>query len=172
VKTQTGAPPAHPIDNEIPGIVNIRSDQPPGIDVPTLKEESSSSKTAKLNLGGIIALGVFGGFVFLAAVITTIVILVRRTQNARRHSPDSDTDSSSSETGGGGGLNKYYKQAWENLRETNRRSSKGNFRSTLGEGMRDGSEMIVSDAFAKPGGEKKRHHHHHHHHSYKHRQHH
>ena len=51
MKTQTGAPPAHPIDNEIPGIVNIRSDQPPGIDVPTLKEESSSSKTAKLNLG-------------------------------------------------------------------------------------------------------------------------
>merc|ERR1712141_298192 len=30
------------------------------------------------NLGGIIALGVFGGFVFLAAIITTIVILIRR----------------------------------------------------------------------------------------------
>ena len=29
-------------------------------------------------LGGIIALGVFGGFVFLAAIITTIVILIRR----------------------------------------------------------------------------------------------
>ena len=28
--------------------------------------------------GGIIALGVFGGFVFLAAIITTIVILIRR----------------------------------------------------------------------------------------------
>jgi len=28
--------------------------------------------------GAIIALGVFGGFVFLAAVITTIVILIRR----------------------------------------------------------------------------------------------
>ena len=28
--------------------------------------------------GGIIALGVFGGFVFLAAIITTIVIMIRR----------------------------------------------------------------------------------------------
>jgi len=33
--------------------------------------------------GGIIALGVFGGFVFLAAVITTIVILIRRCAHAR-----------------------------------------------------------------------------------------
>jgi heme exporter protein D len=29
-------------------------------------------------MGGIIALGVFGGFVFLAAVITIVVIIVRR----------------------------------------------------------------------------------------------
>lgn len=33
---------------------------------------------ARLNMGGIIALGIFGGFVFLAAVITIIVIIVRR----------------------------------------------------------------------------------------------
>lgn len=33
---------------------------------------------ARLNMGGIIALGVFGGFVFLAAVISIIVIIVRR----------------------------------------------------------------------------------------------
>ncbi|UXI16415.1 mRNA export protein [Sarcoptes scabiei] len=32
---------------------------------------------ARLNMGGIIALGIFGGFVFLAAVITIIVIIVR-----------------------------------------------------------------------------------------------
>jgi len=36
------------------------------------------TKEAKLNLGAIVALGAFGGFVFLAAVITTIIILVRR----------------------------------------------------------------------------------------------
>lgn len=33
---------------------------------------------AKLNLGAMIALYIFGGFVILATVITTIVILVRR----------------------------------------------------------------------------------------------
>merc|ERR1712136_17687 len=41
-------------------------------------EKKNDSKQAQLNLGGIIALGVFGGFVFLAAIITTIVILIRR----------------------------------------------------------------------------------------------
>ena len=35
-------------------------------------------KPGRLNMGGIIALGVFGGFVFLAAVITIVVIIVRR----------------------------------------------------------------------------------------------
>ncbi|XP_041771594.1 uncharacterized protein LOC121593369 isoform X2 [Anopheles merus] len=40
--------------------------------------DRKESKNAKLNLGAIVALGAFGGFVFLAAVITTIVIVVRR----------------------------------------------------------------------------------------------
>ena len=31
-----------------------------------------------LIIGGIIALGVFGGFVFLSAIITTFVIVIRR----------------------------------------------------------------------------------------------
>jgi hypothetical protein len=46
-----------------------------------------------------------------------------------------------------------------------------NFRgSMMNEGMRDGGEMVINDAFAKPhhgsrhATEKKRHHHHHHHH--------
>lgn len=39
---------------------------------------ANSKASARLNMGGIIALGVFGGFVFLAAVITIIVIIVRR----------------------------------------------------------------------------------------------
>lgn len=41
-------------------------------------ERGDNPGTAKLNLGAIVALGAFGGFVFLAAVITTIVIVVRR----------------------------------------------------------------------------------------------
>jgi len=44
---------------------------PFAVDNPDRKE----TKEAKLNLGAIVALGAFGGFVFLAAVITTIVIL-------------------------------------------------------------------------------------------------
>lgn len=57
-------------DNEIPdGPLN-----------PTKNFLGKPSKiaAARLNMGGIIALGIFGGFVFLAAVITIIVIIVRR----------------------------------------------------------------------------------------------
>jgi len=66
-----------PIDNEIPDSANVQN-SPAGADVPTPVENESETRQAQLNLGGIIALGVFGGFVFLAAIITTIVILIRR----------------------------------------------------------------------------------------------
>lgn len=74
---------AHPQDNEIAGSVNIRQDQTPNVNVPfsvsnDQKDSHSGGGGARLNLGAIVALGAFGGFVFLAAVITTIVILVRR----------------------------------------------------------------------------------------------
>ncbi|XP_037077748.1 sushi, von Willebrand factor type A, EGF and pentraxin domain-containing protein 1-like isoform X2 [Pollicipes pollicipes] len=65
-----------PEENEIPDTVNIRQNAP-GVREPanTLDERSTGPK---LHMGGIIALSVFGGFVFLAAVVTTIVILIRR----------------------------------------------------------------------------------------------
>ncbi|XP_058127283.1 uncharacterized protein LOC131290698 [Anopheles ziemanni] len=87
--------------------------------------DRKESKNAKLNLGAIVALGAFGGFVFLAAVITTIVIVVRRNRSTNQHyrhraSPDCNTvasfSSSSSESRNG--LNRYYRQAWENLHES------------------------------------------------------
>uniref|UniRef100_A0A182Q7A8 Sushi, von Willebrand factor type A, EGF and pentraxin domain-containing protein 1 n=1 Tax=Anopheles farauti TaxID=69004 RepID=A0A182Q7A8_9DIPT len=87
--------------------------------------DRKESKNAKLNLGAIVALGAFGGFVFLAAVITTIVIVVRRNRTTNQHyrhraSPDCNTvasfSSSSSESRNG--LNRYYRQAWENLHES------------------------------------------------------
>uniref|UniRef100_A0A336LKW4 CSON012524 protein n=1 Tax=Culicoides sonorensis TaxID=179676 RepID=A0A336LKW4_CULSO len=200
---------AHPQDNEIAGSVNIRQDQAPNVNVPfSVENEQKDHGGARLNLGAVVALGAFGGFVFLAAVITTIVILVRRnrtTQHYRhRASPDCNTvasfDSSSSESRNG--LNRYYRQAWENLHESasknhnqnglrrketmdapNLSRSRDNLdarsrdldrffdRSSRearptrdfnrdGLGVRDGSEMIVSDVCVK--GEKKRHHHHHH----------
>jgi len=43
-----------------------------------IKSATTKSATTKLNMGGIIALGVFGGFVFLAAIITIIIIIIRR----------------------------------------------------------------------------------------------
>ncbi|XP_021694259.1 uncharacterized protein LOC5564206 isoform X3 [Aedes aegypti] len=144
----------HPQDNEIAGSVNIRQDQSPKVNVPFAVDNSDGestggvyggiggnsnlgsgsgdrkeAKNARLNLGAIVALGAFGGFVFLAAVITTIVIVVRRNRQANQHyrhraSPDCNTvasfSSSSSESRNG--LNRYYRQAWENLHES---ASKG-----------------------------------------------
>ncbi|CAG0879193.1 unnamed protein product [Cyprideis torosa] len=177
--------PQKPIDNEIPDSVNIRSDQHPGIDVPSSSQEEASVGIAGPNSEIIIALGIFGGIVFLAVVITIIVILVRRNQNSRprrhRGSRDSDTVSSFDSTGSEGrGLSKYYKRAWEDLGASSSKAGMSNSgvnkhqvagrRETLDvpagysrEGMRGDGEIVVSDVFKQ---EKKRHHHHHHHHKH------
>ena len=92
--------PRFPINNEIPDSANVQANEGPNADVPlSAIQNESKSRQQQLNLGkfltwfsyyneftkfivfiigGIIALGVFGGFVFLAAIITTIVILIRR----------------------------------------------------------------------------------------------
>ncbi|XP_036138275.1 uncharacterized protein LOC105839437 isoform X2 [Monomorium pharaonis] len=189
----------HPQDNEISQSVDhAQAGIGAGVPEPSgpfrvdSAEHPSGTHQAKLNLGAVIALGVFGGFVFLAAVITTVVILIRRNRGRsskhyrHRASPDCNTvasfDSSSSESRGG--LNRYYRQAWENLHETTghkaghpplRRKEtldepgyRENFRGNNTE--RDGSELVVSDVAAYPSSkhasvsDKKRHHHHHHHH--------
>ncbi|XP_011149089.1 uncharacterized protein LOC105188998 [Harpegnathos saltator] len=190
----------HPQDNEISGSgvdhaqagVGAAVPEPSGPFRVDSAEQPSGTHQAKLNLGAVIALGVFGGFVFLAAVITTVVILIRRNRGRsskhyrHRASPDCNTvasfDSSSSESRGG--LNRYYRQAWENLHETaghkaghpplRRKETldepgyRENFRGNNTE--RDGSELVVSDVAAYPSSkhasisDKKRHHHHHHHH--------
>ncbi|CAH1101957.1 unnamed protein product [Psylliodes chrysocephalus] len=184
----------HPQDNEIAGSSNVQHGETPNVNIPlSIDGERKETFGAKLNLGAIIALGAFGGFIFLAAIITTIVILVRRNQSAKhyrhRASPDCNTvasfDSSSSESRNGG-LNRYYRQAWENLHES--AGSKAGLRAAAAnaaanhsnhsplrrketldepyrvERHRDGSEMVVSEAYGPKGAEKKRHHHHHHHH--------
>lgn len=76
----------HPQDNEIAGsgVDNVQAGFGAGVPEPSgpfrvdSADQSSNTHQAKLNLGAVIALGVFGGFVFLAAVITTVVILIRR----------------------------------------------------------------------------------------------
>jgi len=70
--------PRRPEDNEIPGSSNILSSEGAAADIISPTSTKSETSRQQLNLGGIIALGVFGGFVFLAAIITTIVILIRR----------------------------------------------------------------------------------------------
>lgn len=56
-----------------------RTDQSPNVNVPlSVDNDQKPPHGARLNLGAIVALGAFGGFVFLAAIITTIVVLVRR----------------------------------------------------------------------------------------------
>ncbi|KAJ8962939.1 hypothetical protein NQ314_005656 [Rhamnusium bicolor] len=178
----------HPQDNEIAGSSNIQHGEVPNVNIPlSVDGERRETFGAKLNIGAIIALGAFGGFVFLAAIITTIVILVRRNRSAKhyrhRASPDCNTvasfDSSSSESRNGG-LNRYYRQAWENLHEsagskTGLKVANANNHSPLRrketldepyrtEKHRDGSELVVTDALNGKPTEKKRHHHHHHHH--------
>lgn len=188
----------HPQDNEISGsgVDNRETSLDSGVNEPSgpyRVNNEQPTHQAKLHLGAVIALGVFGGFVFLAAVITTIVILIRRNRGRggnkhyrHRASPDCNTvasfDSSSSESRGG--LTRYYRQAWENLHETaghkanhaplRRKETldepgyRENFRGSNTE--RDGSELVVSDVAAYPASkqasmsDKKRHHHHHHHH--------
>lgn len=41
-------------------------------------DPTKETQGAKLNLGAIVAMAAFAGFIILAAVITTIVVLVRR----------------------------------------------------------------------------------------------
>lgn len=184
---------AHPQDNEIAGSSNIQHGESPNVNIPlSIDGERREPFGARLNVGAIIALGAFGAFIFLAAIITTVVILVRRNRSAKhyrhRASPDCNTvasfDSSSSGSGNGG-LNRYYRQAWQNLHESAgsksglkasaaRTNHQGNHsplrrKETLDEPMRterqrDASEMVVNEAYGAKVAERKRHHHHHHHH--------
>ncbi|KAI8431177.1 hypothetical protein MSG28_001215 [Choristoneura fumiferana] len=56
------------------------------------------------------------------------------------------------------GLNRYYRQAWEELHEATGAKGRRNDR----EAPKDGSELVVSDVYPAPR-DKRRHHHHHHH---------
>ncbi|EFX75426.1 hypothetical protein DAPPUDRAFT_306810 [Daphnia pulex] len=199
-----------PQDNEIADSSNVKNNVPPNVNEPQNTVESDSQGfTPKLNLGklnindsvfpfdyiinivfwfsgGIIALGVFGGFVFLSAIITTFVIVLRRIRNDKRYrrrgaSSETQTaatfDSSSVDGGAGGtggaGLSKSYRQAWDNLRDPEQpKRSKShhhhaqasrketlddpNYRTRHTEVVREEGEMVVSDVYPKSGG---KHHH-------------
>ncbi|XP_063837861.1 sushi, von Willebrand factor type A, EGF and pentraxin domain-containing protein 1 isoform X2 [Ostrinia nubilalis] len=160
---------SHPRENQILGSGNnIRAEQTPRVNVPlSVDGERRETLGARLNIGAVVALGAFGALVFLVAIITTIVILVRRKHHDgkryRHHvSPDCNTvaslDSSSSESRSG--LNRYYRQAWEELHEA--AGAKHPHRRHDREAPKDGSELVVSDVYPAPPRDKRRHHHHHH----------
>ncbi|KAL1518181.1 hypothetical protein ABEB36_001843 [Hypothenemus hampei] len=175
----------HPQDNEIAGTHNnIQQGEGPNVNVPLpVDGERREPFGARLNVGAVIALGAFGAFIFLAAIITTVVILVRRNQSAKhyrhRASPDCNTvasfESSSSESRNGG-LNRYYRQAWQNLHDS--AGSKSGLKSspntgnhsplrrkeTMDEPYRNNHHHRDKDTSEMMVAEKKRHHHHHHHH--------
>ncbi|CAB3226423.1 unnamed protein product [Arctia plantaginis] len=162
---------SHPRENQILGTGNnIRAEQTPRVNVPQpVDGERRDPVGARLNIGAVVALGAFGALVFLIAIVTTIVILIRRKHNDgkryRHHvSPDCNTvgslDSSSSESRSG--LNRYYRQAWEELHEA--AGAKHGHRRHEREAPKDGSELVVSDVYPAPHARDKRRHHHHHHH--------
>ena len=76
----------HPRDNEISGsgVDNAHADVNSGIQEPSgpyrinRADLPSTTSHGRINIGAVVALGVFGSFVFLAAVLTTVVVLVRR----------------------------------------------------------------------------------------------
>ncbi|XP_015908191.2 uncharacterized protein [Parasteatoda tepidariorum] len=125
--------------------------------------KSLNNAQAKLNMGGIIALGVFGGFILLAITVTLILIFVRRTKKDSGPSVETSTTYDNS-SGAENGLHKFYKRAWENLRYDGKSSAGGldksylpitlqetldgnNGRGTI-EGFRDASEITVNDVAA------------------------
>ncbi|KFM73039.1 Sushi, von Willebrand factor type A, EGF and pentraxin domain-containing protein 1, partial [Stegodyphus mimosarum] len=70
-------------------------------------KRNRASIAARLNMGGIIALGIFGGFVFLAVIISIVVIIVRRNSNAQ-----DSLDSLSTYESGGSREKLYQRQCW------------------------------------------------------------
>ncbi|XP_046391266.1 uncharacterized protein LOC124159479 isoform X1 [Ischnura elegans] len=188
--------PLRPNDIDKDGVSSIiRSSPAPSPSSPRPVVEGGERRRTdggpKLNLGAIIALGVFGGFVFLAAIITTIVIIVKRnrgTQHYRhRASPDSHTVASFDESSSGsesrqGGLGRFYKQAWENLHESSSQAATAGAKGRpvlvgLGpsdKGLHHHPPLRRKETLDDPSYrmrhseadviEKKRHHHHHHHH--------
>ncbi|XP_023228070.1 uncharacterized protein LOC111628502 [Centruroides sculpturatus] len=178
-----------PLSNDIPDNLNIRGDTGPKAELPSNTigqkyEDKSDPASARLNMGGIIALAVFGGFILIGITVTLILVFVRRSRNSISRGSLDNTTISTYDSGGSGGhsLHKYYKRAWENLRYDGKTSSypvhvehhenshapvsrqdtldnpniRGNGRGTI-EGYREANEIMVSDVaalYARPDKNK------------------
>ncbi|CAG2101422.1 unnamed protein product [Medioppia subpectinata] len=127
----------------------------------SLLRPNTKAATARLNMGGIIALAVFGGFVFLAAVITIVVIIVRRLKNSH-NALDAQTISTFDSSGDNSGFYHKYASAWSQLQSNGIHSASykpglarvdPNFdhhnhqrlnRGTINEGFREANEITLN----------------------------
>ncbi|XP_049276018.1 uncharacterized protein LOC119406362 [Rhipicephalus sanguineus] len=80
-------PAFRPVDHDVAGSSGHRTVLAPPDLHNSFADDSAARAGAKLNMGGFIALGVFGGFVVLAAVITIVVIVIRRTVKCEQAPP-------------------------------------------------------------------------------------
>ncbi|XP_045784086.1 uncharacterized protein LOC123880164 isoform X3 [Maniola jurtina] len=165
---------SHSRENQILDIGNnISAKQTPRKNVPPVDGERRETSGLRHNIAAVVAITAVAAIVVLIPIITTIIYIVRsrkhkKDENEKRDhrrflTPDitiASLDSSSSESPSG--LNRYYRQAWENLHEA---AGSGHGQRRHGrEAPKDGSELVVADVYpAAHTKEKRRHHHHHHH---------
>ncbi|XP_042899237.1 CUB and sushi domain-containing protein 2 [Parasteatoda tepidariorum] len=100
-------------------------------------KKDRASIAARLNMGGIIALGIFGGFVFLAVIVSIVVIIVRRNSNSQ-----DSLDSLSTYDSQGSREKLYQRQMWpghpSNMQaELSQLPEEKQRRKTSGERLRD-----------------------------------
>ncbi|XP_065299700.1 uncharacterized protein [Dermacentor albipictus] len=171
-------PAFRPADHDVAGSSGHRTVLAPPDLHSAFGEDSAARAGAKLNMGGFIALGVFGGFVVLAAVITIVVIVIRRARRGDCDGVDRCRGSKMPPGGGGSsgcsslehspvgayaehGLQRHYKRAWENLRyDAGAAGHKAPRIETLDhphvtsrtlEGYREANEITVNDVAALYG---------------------
>ncbi|XP_069365099.1 uncharacterized protein [Maniola hyperantus] len=164
---------SHSRENQILDIGNnISSKQTPRTNAPLPVDGDRREKGAvRHNIAAVVGITAVAALIVLIPIIATIIFIFRRKnikdKNEKRDrrflTPDitiASLASSSSESQSG--LNRYYRQAWEDLHEA-AGSSHGQRRRAR-EAPKDGSELVVADVYpAAHAKEKRRHHHHHHH---------
>jgi hypothetical protein len=106
----------------------------------------SISGHGRFNMGGIIAMAIFGSFVFLAAILIIIIIVFRRYKSSSS-SMDSQTISTLDSNSDQNGFYRNYQKAWENLKYAGGHGA-ASYKPTLG--RLDAMEYAFSPLHASP----------------------
>ncbi|XP_054717691.1 uncharacterized protein LOC129227128 [Uloborus diversus] len=134
----TSKPPTCELDKE--KLYNAR--------IESKHKRNRASIAARLNMGGIIALGIFGGFVFLAVIISIVVIIVRRNSNNQ-----DSLDSISTYDSAGSREKLYQQQCWT--------GHSGNLHPLPSQLKETDQRKALSDGMRIPSGSAQEHHRHH-----------